>query len=153
MRRLLRSITDRLRGGHDSPGGREQRASPRLPARHELRLLYSVSVLDARTRGGSGSGPLALTGRTRDISLTGLALVVPSLRGAGHDLSGSDCALLIELELPSGPIRFMAMPVRHEPLEGEGQEEGGYLIGVRITQIGGDARARLAEYLRGASRG
>jgi hypothetical protein len=107
-------------------------------------------VLDARTRGESGPGPLTLTGHTRDISLTGLALVVPSPRDGVRDLVRPGCALLVELELPTGPLRFMAMPVRHEPLEGQGSEGGGYLIGVRITQIGGVARATLAEYLRSA---
>ena len=68
-------------------------------------------------------------------------------------LKAPDCALLVELELPAGPIRFMAMPVRHEPLEGQVSGEGGHLIGVRITQLGGDARARLSEYLRSARKG
>ena len=147
---IIRKITGRLRrpaGTPEEPG--DLRAAPRFKQRHALRVLFSLSVLDAAAAGGP---PLSVRGRTRDISRTGVGLILPSLLLGGRDFSKGNRPLLIELELPEGPVRFQALIVRVEELEAGGEEEG-YLMGVRITGMGKNARARLDEFLREARRG
>ena len=126
----------------------EKRNAPRHRAQRTIRLLFSLSVIDANLSAGQHR-PLTLIGHTRDVSASGLGLVVPSLKINGKDLIHGGRALLIELELPSGPIKLQGVPVRHKQLD-EQEEEGeiGYLLGVRITQLSKHAQAELDKYLR-----
>lgn len=124
----------------------EQRAAPRHRVWREIRLLFSLSMLDADA--SASERPLTLLGHTRDVSATGLALVVPRTSINGRDLIRNGRALLIELELPSGAIRLQGVAVRYERLDEREEDELGYLVGVRITEISAHARAELDEYLR-----
>ena len=124
----------------------EKRVAPRHPARQKIRLLFSLSVLDADM--SAGQRPLTLLGRTRDVSATGLALIVPRISIHGRDLIHSERALLIELELPTGTIKLQGLPVRYERIEEPEEGETGYLLGVRIKEISVHARAELNNYLR-----
>jgi hypothetical protein len=135
-------IAGRLKGLTGAGDGDERRVAPRIPERREMRVLFSVAAADG------GSGPLSVSGHTRDISSTGLALLLSSPQVGGRDLSSGERPMLIELELPSGPVRFQAIPVRSEKV---GEEEG-YLIGVRIMGMSEDARERFEEFLREARR-
>jgi hypothetical protein len=89
----------------------------------------------------------ALAGYTRDISATGLALIVPAIRIGEHYLAGEERRLRVVLELPSGPIDLVATPVRYEPID-EDENEQGFLIGARITEISSQDRERLTSYLK-----
>jgi hypothetical protein len=149
MSRLIRSIKEHFRGrAGSSEGSNERRIAPRLKEKRDMRLLFSLTVQEAR---GAGSMlPMVLQGHTHDISRTGLALVLPSLRSGERDLTRGDRPLLMELELPSGPIRFQASPVRFEETA-RGEEEGA-LLGVHITSISESARSRLDQFLHEAQR-
>ena len=148
---MFKSLFARLRKDKGKANGAakslaEQRAAPRHPARREIRLLFSLSVLDADM--SAGQRPLTLLGHTRDVSASGLALVVPRISIHGRDLIHSERALLIELELPTGTIKLQGVPVRYERLEEREEGETGYLLGVRIKGISAHARAELNKYLR-----
>jgi hypothetical protein len=124
---------------------RNRRKSPRRPARRQARLVFSISVLDQKTSAGSDR-VVPVEGYTRDISESGLALVVPSLTLAGHDLTSENCTLrIVLLDLPEGRIELTAAPTRYERMTGP---EPGHLIAVRITQMSAHDRSRLAQYLR-----
>ena len=100
-----------------------------------------------------GSGvrlALKLSGHTRNISETGMALVVPAIRKGDHHLAARNRRLLIVLELPNGTIRIQASPIRYERL---GQHDTRYLIGVRIISISDDDKLRFLKYLNRLSRG
>jgi hypothetical protein len=88
--------------------------------------------------------PAQLAGYTRNLSETGLAVVVPSLSFGGHYLNVVGSPLHIQLELPEGKVRIRATPVRAERL---GEEEG-YLIGVRITEMNDSEWVKLVQYVR-----
>jgi hypothetical protein len=120
----------------------------RVASRRRLRLGFSMSVLDPKA--SLGGEAAVMEGETLDISLSGLALAVPSLSLAGHDLSRPGQAFLLEVELPTGPLRFQATAARHERLDAEDEE--GYVLGVRITEIGEANRTRLAAFLRSPRR-
>ncbi len=88
-----------------------------------------------------------MAGHLRDISRTGLSLIVPSIRfGNRFLLSGHD-PLRVKVELPSGAVNIQVVPVRYDKLEGEPVERQ-YLIGARITQMDDSDREHLVEYIQ-----
>lgn len=139
MPELMRSIITRLR----SVVGNRRRAR-----RVRARLRFSVSLLDVKTVAESAIPRRLpqLEGYTRDLSETGLALVVPTIRIGDHYLTGADRRLLVTLHHPSGPMALQVVPVRYEQLD-EDDTERGYLIGVRIEEFSDTDRARFIAYL------
>ena len=84
-----------------------------------------------------------LDGHTLDVSVTGLALVVPAIRIGEHYLAGADRKLHIKLELPSGPVEMKVATVRYESLE----DESGYLIGARILEMSDTDKESFEKYV------
>ena len=118
----------------------DRRKSPRLLAQRKARLVFSVTMQGQDDRSRS----MPVEGYTRDISETGLALVVPSLRIGDTYLTDAKCKLrIVLLNLPSGEVEIEASPVRYEELD----EGAGHLIGCRIIRIKDEDLARLAQYL------
>lgn len=120
----------------------ERRSAPRHETQLEARLLFSVSLLDAKPGPSGAQSPLTLVGYTRNISETGLALIIPSIRIGDKYLNVVNSQLRILLDLPIGPIQIHATPVRCERLD-----EKGYLLGVRITKMNDSEWVRLVKYL------
>ena len=139
MPELLRSIISRLRGAM----GDRRRAR-----RYRARLRASVSLLDVKLVAESAIPRQLpqLEGYTRDLSETGLALVVPTIRIGEYYLTGDGRRLLVTLDLPPAPLALHVIPVRYEKLD-EDRTETGYLIGVRITEISDADRAQFNAYL------
>lgn len=138
MPELIRSIAARLRG---LVGNR--RRSPRYRAR--LPLAVQIARRQAKTTGGRPAPTLA--GHTRDVSATGLALLLPSILIGEQHLTGEGRTLLITLELPTGPIKMQAVPARYERLDEEAGERL-YLVGARITQMSPADWSSYEQYLR-----
>jgi hypothetical protein len=84
-----------------------------------------------------------LDGHTLDVSVTGLALIVPAIRIGEHYLAGADRKLHIKLELPSGPVEMTVATVRYESLE----DESGYLIGARILEMSDTDKESFEKYV------
>ena len=123
-----------------NPSGRERRLSPRfnasvgctvsLPA-EEQSILFPQARLD---------------GRTRDLSASGIGLVVSSIY-IGYDcIVDEGRALDVALDLPAGTVEARATPAHYLRLD-RGGEEVSYLIGLRITEMTDQSRARYTEYL------
>ncbi len=139
MPEKLRALVGRIR---------EYAGDRRRASRRYARLTFTVSLYQS-TGQANGRRPVpGLEGYTRDVSPTGLALIVPAIRIGEHYLSGEDRRLRVVLELPSGPLELIAAPVRYEPLD-EDKSERGYVIGVRITEMNAQDRERLTSYLEG----
>jgi hypothetical protein len=143
MPELIHSIAARLR---QFVGNR--RAAPRRYAQHEARLQFSASVLGEKIGQRDDALPSTLNGYTRDISETGLALIVPDIQIDEHYLTISNRALRVTLEFPGAPIVLEATPVRCQSLVSEGREQGASLLCVRITQMRERDRASFNRYLR-----
>jgi len=97
--------------------------------------------------GGSAVPPLLpMVGHTRDISETGLAIVVTSdSPGSQRDgLIGRE--LRIVLDLPAGLTHLRGAVVRAQPLPAE-ESQKGYLIGVRITQMNDKDWVHMVRYI------
>lgn len=123
----------------------DRRQAARFKAQRKARLLFNVSVVSDET-GESRTQTIPLVGFTRDISETGLALVVPSLRIGDRYLVDEGCTLrVVLLDLPTGEAEVYATPVRYEELQ---EPEIGHLIGVQITGMDDEDRSRLLQYLK-----
>lgn len=139
MPELIRSIATRFR---EYLGNR--RRSPRYKVRLSVRVSPAPLVRPART---AVTDRDALYGYTRDISASGLALILPAIRINNIYLTGEDRALEILIEHESEPIVIYGVAARYEKLE-EGDADKGYLIGVQIIEMTAGDRARFTALLR-----
>lgn len=136
MPELVRSIVTRLRSYFA-----DRRAAPR----RAMQLPCVVRLHDSRRDADATHAAPHLDAHTRDLSLTGLALVVPAIRIGERYLT--DTPLRVIVEHPTGPLEFTAQPVRYEQLPSDAGERG-YLLGLRITAMDDADRARYEEHLR-----
>ncbi|PYS93031.1 MAG: hypothetical protein DMF64_06405 [Acidobacteria bacterium] len=138
MQNFIRTLLGRLRGAV---------SDRRRAARFGARLFFSISLLEEKPSNG-GVGPMQpLVGHTRDLSESGIALIVPSLRiGTGY-LNEGNATLRLMLDLPTRRLEIHVVPVRSYQL-GEHDKEQGYFIGAKITYISDDDFSRYKEYLR-----
>lgn len=88
---------------------------------------------------------LTLVGRTRDISETGMALVV-SAKNIDRYLTRKENVFDVELRLPEGAVTLQAVPVYFKKLSSGGVVS--YLIGSRFTDVQDQQHARLVTFLR-----
>lgn len=126
MPELIRSVVSRARiYFHD------RRQSPRLRAR----LMFTVSIPRPTNGNGNGSSKPThfLSGHTRDISSSSLALLVPFVHLNGRHLTADGCTLEVRLDLGAeARIRILVVPERYERLD-EPELGCAYLIGARIV--------------------
>jgi len=88
---------------------------------------------------------LALMGRTRDISETGMALLV-SARNIDRYLTRKENGFDVELRLPGGAVVLQASPVYFKKIPAGGSAT--YLIGCRFTTVQDPQLNRLVTFLR-----
>ena len=139
MQNLIRYLLGRFRG---SVGNR------RRAPRYDARLSFSVSFVNEGAGDGNARPQQTLVGRTRNLSDTGVALIIPSLRLGTNKLNDGNTTLRLMLDLPTGTAEIHVVPVRTHQL-GENDADTGYLIGAKITYLSEDSRARLTKFLRG----
>lgn len=121
----------------------DRRRAPRRHMQHEARLLFSASLLGEKIAPRDDSFPSTLKGYTRDISETGLALIVPDIQIDEHHLADANRALRIMLEFPGAPVALDVAPVRCQSLAQEGS-----LLCVKITRMSEHDRASFVKHLR-----
>ncbi|HEX8847349.1 MAG TPA: PilZ domain-containing protein [Pyrinomonadaceae bacterium] len=146
MPELIRSIANRLR---EFVGNR--RRAPRYITHLEAGLALRVSLPNTGSSARTPGKALRLSGYTRDISETGLAIIVPTIRIEGQYITNDNRTLRIMLKLPTGPVEILAKPVRYSPLEDDAKDTG-YLVGVQITGMSDDDRARFNAYIQTLTR-
>lgn len=120
----------------------------RLGARFEARLPFLVTLLGT-DKSSFRNPPIesALVGFTRDLSETGLTLMLPSVRIGDAYLTDAESCLEVKLELPGGAVAIRTASVRFEQLR---RIESGcnYLLAVRIINMPNDDRDRYVAYLK-----
>lgn len=134
MPELVRAIANRLR---------EVLGNRRYATRHPVRLAAAVSLLDARPR----AYPASLEGHTLDLSDSGLALILPSIRIGDRYLTGEGQVLRIMLKLPEAAIQLHGVGMRYERLE-DASGINGYFIGIRILGMSDADRAIYDAHLK-----
>lgn len=90
---------------------------------------------------------LSILGETKDLSATGIAFIVSSIRLKEHYLVGEGRTLNAELDLPGGKIRMQVIGQRHEQF-GEHISTARFLIGAKITKMSEQDREAYEDFLR-----
>jgi hypothetical protein len=133
-------------------GKAERRLAPRCDAHLAARLHFSLSLREAEAgrRSDASKLPGSLAGFTRNISETGLSLVVASSQFCESSFDSVGKSLRIMLELPAGKVRIHATLVRCEPLKDEADQNRamGYLMSACITEMKDSEWVRLVQYVR-----
>lgn len=144
MPELVRSLARRLR---------ELVGNRRYAHRFHARVSCSIALPMMRNSVESSVAAAPQTqlpkidGYTRDLSATGLSIVVSSIRIGERYLTADGHHLRITLKHSSGAIEFQATPMRYEQVE-KTADETGYLIGVQINSISDHDRQSYLELLR-----
>lgn len=138
MPELIRSIAARVR---------EYVGNRRRAQRYKVRLSVSVSPVEGRKPASRAVERGALYGYTRDISSSGLALILPAIRINNTYLTGEDRTLEVLIEHEAEPIVIYAVTTRYEKLDEEGADKG-YLIGVKIVEMSDEDRLRYTALLK-----
>ena len=144
---LISSITARLRNYLKGRRGLLRRGE-----RYDARLPFVITLLGTdRVSARFLRDVPALVGYTRDMSETGLTLLLPSVRAGDAYLTNVGSSLELKLDLPGGAVTMLTTSVRFEQLSRK--EAGcGYLLAVSI--VSKDAgREREAGRRAGAGRG
>lgn len=90
---------------------------------------------------------LSITGETKDLSKTGIALIVPAIRLREYYLVGEDRTLNAELDLPNGKVKMQIVGQRYEQV-GKHISTSNYLIGAKILSMTDDNREAYETFLR-----
>jgi hypothetical protein len=90
---------------------------------------------------------LFLKGETKDLSKSGVAVIVPSIRLREKYLVGENRTLYAQLDLPNGKVKVELVGCRYEQ-QGIHDSVSTYLIGARIMNISDADRALYEEYLK-----
>ena len=120
----------------------ERRLAPRRNIKLEFRVLLVATKMSAEGE----EQTLPLIGYTRDISASGLALLVSAKSMSVLYSLGQNYKLQLVLTLPTGPIELEVTPVRYKHIN-EGKAGSFVLIGAQITKISDEDRTRFVEYL------
>ena len=119
-----------------------RRAYRRRAVQLEARIIFRPPASYTAT---GDAGRLSLVGRTRNISETGMALLI-SARNIDRYLNAKENAFDVELSLPDGGVALEASPVYYKKtLTGT---VATYLIGSRFTKAQPGDHARLRSFLR-----
>jgi c-di-GMP-binding flagellar brake protein YcgR len=116
--------------------------------RQKTRLAFTLSLAGAAIKLNGARQSATLKGHTMDVSVDGIALIVPTILLGEHHLVGENRKLSVTLELPEGMIDMKVVPIRYESLE-EHETETGYLIGTKIVEMSETDRDRFTQYVIG----
>ena len=130
LNKLIRRISRRLIYERKSPRRRPVAITTRFRVRSGARESVYVEA------------------RTRDLSVSGLAIETPTIRVGGlHAYDSMDMVtptrLDIVLGLPSGTVSITGETVRYDKLD-----DGEYLLGVRIVEIEDEDRKRYEAFIQ-----
>lgn len=126
-----------------------------VSARHNYEVPIKVSLEPNRNTGKLEMPVqhLSISGETKDLSKTGIAFIVSSIRLREYYLVGEQRTLNAELDLPNGKITMQIVGQRYEQV-GQHLSESRFLIGATIIKISDDARDAYEHFLsHGKKRG
>jgi hypothetical protein len=140
IRKLITGISNQLKGKMS-------------PSRRSLQVPISISFVPE-----SNTGRLtvkrevfSIRGETKDLSTTGIAFLVDSIRLREYYLVGENRILDATLELPGAKIRMKILGQRYEQV-GEHLSVNKYLIGATIENMNQLDREIYDEYLRNGNK-
>jgi len=94
---------------------------------------------------------MAIPGETVDLSRTGIAFLVSSIRDKEKYLVGQDRKLNIEIDLPSGKVTMQVIGRRYEKV-GVHLSMEKFLVGAHIIRLESESNAAYDHFLRNGAR-
>jgi len=121
-----------------------------VSARHNREVPIKLSFELSGKTGKSSEPPqvLYITGETKDLSVSGIAFIVSSVRIKENYLVGEGRPLNAELDLPGSKVLMKIVGQRYAPVESEHLSVGKYLIGASILQMTDENREVYEYFLR-----
>jgi len=103
-------------------------------------------------RGREAARSACVIGETVDISRTGIAFLVPSIRVKEKYLVGHDRNLNVEIDLPTGKVLMRAIGRRYEKVGVHISTER-FLVGAHILSLTGSDQENYEQFLKNGNRG
>jgi len=120
-----------------------------VPRRYGYETPVSISFQSFTSNGKpNASARLSLRGNTKDLSLNGIAFIVPSIRLREYYLVGENRLLDVEMSLPSGKIKMQVVGRRYEQLGDEHSSATSYMVGASIEEITNEDRKIYEDFLQ-----
>ena len=127
----------------------KSRAERVVSVRHDREVPIKLSFeLSGKTGKSVSPQILFITGETKDLSQSGIAFTISSIRIKENYLVGEGRILNAELDLPNGKVSMKIVGQRYEPIENEHLSVGKYLVGASILQMTGENREVYEYFLR-----
>lgn len=124
----------------------ERAVSPRHKFEAPVRITFAPNKNSGRLH--EPISELSISGETQDLSKTGIAFVVSSVRVRENYLVGEDRTLNAELDLPNGKIKMQIVGRRYEQL-GDIHTSGiQFLVGAKILNMNEDHREAYEQFLQ-----
>lgn len=131
---LRKTIKDRLRKVL-----KDRRRARRYRAQHAVSFIIGIAL-------GGGDETKIITGRTHDLSETGLSLRLPWLDEQLQELAIPGASARLVLALPARTVQMQAQVMHSRPLY-SGDVERGHLLGCRITGMSAEDESLYRQYL------
>jgi hypothetical protein len=91
---------------------------------------------------------ISIKGVTYDLSKSGIAFIVPSIRLKENYLVGEKRTLCAEIDLPNGKVKMSIVGHRYEQIVDENSPGVKYVIGASIVDISQDDKESYEYFLR-----
>ena len=134
--KLHRSISDRM------VSSRRRHTAP-------LKVWFEPEINSERARTAARSA--CILGETADISRTGVAFIVPSIRHNEKYLVGHERTLNLEIDLPTGKVHLKVIGKRYEKVGMHISTER-FLVGAHILSLTGADKENYETFLRYGNR-
>jgi len=117
--------------------------------RHKREVPIKLSFAPNKSTGRLDAPPIYvyITGETTDLSSSGIAFVVASIRVKESYLVGENRVLNAELDLPNGKVSMKIIGRRYEQV-GEHISTARYLVGASIKEMTDEHRETYNVFLR-----
>lgn len=118
-----------------------RRHTQRFPVEREVRLIAGITLVDRKGE------PQSFLGHTRNVSETGLSLILPYESVISSHVADQTKALVLIIALPTRTINLRGSTVYWKLLD-EQKPEKGYLVGAQFTDLNTPDYEHLLIYLR-----
>ncbi len=115
-----------------------------------IKVWFDPDMNTDRSRDAARSA--CILGETVDISRTGIAFLVPSIRVKEKYLVGHERNLNVEIDLPTGKIQMIVIGRRYEKVGLHISTER-FLVGAHILNLSGADKENYETFLRKGNRG